>query len=99
VLPRSSTASQAEAEQRWAQTQTIEQHQLQLIALRTDATRIPSSEVLARQAWGKSGIFQGASYCALNLSTRDLKLLILLVAGACNVSNLLVVPFSRSLAA
>jgi hypothetical protein len=31
----------AEAEQRWAQTQTIEQHQLQLIALRTDAMRIP----------------------------------------------------------
>jgi len=36
-------------EQRWAQTQTIEQRQLQeLIALRTECLRIPSSDVLAR---------------------------------------------------
>ncbi len=74
--------AKAEAEQRWAQTQTIEQHQLQLIALRTDAMRIPGQEVFAGQACGRSGIFQGASYCALKIPKGPLKLLILLVAGA-----------------
>jgi len=39
----------AEAQQRWAQTQTIEQHQLQgLTALRTGAMQIPCSVGLSQ---------------------------------------------------
>jgi hypothetical protein len=62
---------------------TIEQHQLQLIALDTDAMRIPIlGSFCDTQRASRSGIFQGALYCALKYPKGLLKLLILLVAGA-----------------
>ena len=60
----------------------LEQHQLQLIELHTDAMRISQTGSLGETGYCKSGIFQGASYCALKIPKGPLKLLILLVAGA-----------------
>jgi hypothetical protein len=78
VLPRSSTANKAEAEQRWAQTQTIEQHQLQeLIALRTEC----HANFPARKFWRDTARWQkrnnpGRIQLRLKVQTNPLKLLI-----------------------
>ena len=65
-------------EQRWAQTQTIEQRQLQeLIALRTECHADSQLGCFDEtQGVGRSGRIQGASNCALNVPTNPFKLLI-----------------------